>query len=41
MYSTIKRGIDFCLSLLGIIMLFPLFAIIFWNLIHVNIKSLN
>ena len=28
MYSTIKRGIDFCLSLLGIIMLFPLFALI-------------
>ena len=28
MYSTIKRGIDFCLSLLGIIMLFPLFVLI-------------
>ncbi|NLH44650.1 MAG: sugar transferase [Acholeplasmataceae bacterium] len=28
MYSTIKRGIDFCLSLTGIIMLFPLFALI-------------
>lgn len=28
MYSTIKRGIDFCLSLLGIIMLFPLFILI-------------
>ncbi len=28
MYSTIKRGIDFCLSLLGIIVLFPLFALI-------------
>jgi len=28
MYSTIKRGIGFCLSLLGIIMLFPLFALI-------------
>lgn len=28
MYSTIKRGIDFCLSLLGIIMLFPLFALL-------------
>ena len=26
MYSTIKRGIDFCLSLTGIIVLFPLFA---------------
>ena len=28
MYSTIKRGIDFCLSLTGIIVLFPLFALI-------------
>lgn len=28
MYSTIKRGIDLCLSLLGIIMLFPLFVLI-------------
>ncbi|MHC1718119.1 MAG: sugar transferase [Acidaminococcaceae bacterium] len=28
MYSTIKRGIDFCLSLLGIIMLFPLFVLL-------------
>lgn len=28
MYSTIKRGIDFCLSLLGIIMLFPLFILL-------------
>ena len=28
MYSTIKRGIDFCLSLTGIIMLFPLFALL-------------
>ena len=28
MYSTIKRGIGFCLSLLGIIVLFPLFALI-------------
>ena len=28
MYSTIKRGIDFCLSLMGIIILFPLFALI-------------
>lgn len=28
MYSTIKRGIDFCLSLAGIIVLFPLFALI-------------
>jgi len=28
MYSTIKRGIDFCLSLLGIITLFPLFVLI-------------
>ncbi len=28
MYSTIKRGIDFCLSLLGIIVLLPLFALI-------------
>ena len=28
MYSTIKRGIDFCLSLMGIIMLFPLFVLI-------------
>lgn len=28
MYSTIKRGIDFCLSLMGIIMLFPLFILI-------------
>jgi lipopolysaccharide/colanic/teichoic acid biosynthesis glycosyltransferase len=26
MYSTLKRGIDFCLSLLGIIILFPLFV---------------
>lgn len=28
MYSKIKRGMDFCLSLLGIIVLFPLFALL-------------
>ena len=28
MYSKIKRGMDFCLSLLGIIILFPLFALL-------------
>lgn len=28
MYSTLKRGIDFCLSLLGIIILFPLFVLL-------------
>ncbi|MGE4589162.1 MAG: sugar transferase [Acidaminococcaceae bacterium] len=28
MYSTIKRGIGFCLSLLGIIMLLPLFVLL-------------
>ena len=28
MYSVIKRGIDFCLSLLGIIILFPLFTLL-------------
>ena len=28
MYSVIKRGIDFCLSLLGIIVLFPLVALL-------------
>lgn len=28
MYSKIKRGMDFCLSLLGIIVLFPLFVLI-------------
>ena len=28
MYSTIKRGIDFCLSLTGIIVLLPLFAML-------------
>lgn len=28
MYSKVKRGIDFCLSLLGIIILFPLFVLL-------------
>lgn len=28
MYSRLKRGIDFCLSLLGIIILFPLFVLL-------------